>query len=54
MVRHERLGRLQWEVSLPVRLRSRQRGFDGDIYDKLVQNLVLDKSASYMERSREC
>ena len=46
MVRHDWLGRVQWELSRPGRLRSRQRGFDGDMYDKLVQRLDLGESAS--------
>ena len=54
MARHDRLGRVRWELSRPGRLRSRQRGFDGDMYDKLVQRLVLRKSAFFMGRSRGC
>ena len=45
MVRHDRLEKVQWELFRPGRLRSRQRGFDGDMYDKLVQRLGLGKSA---------
>ena len=45
MSRHGLSGRVQWEPSRPGRLRSRQRGFDGDMYDKLVQRLDLGKSA---------
>ena len=45
MVRHDRLGRVQWGLSRPGRLRSRQRGFDGDMYDKLMRGLVLGTSA---------
>ena len=45
MMKHDRLGRVQWELSRPGRLRLRQRGFERDMYDKLVQRLVLGKSA---------
>ena len=45
MVRHDLLGRVQGELSGTGRLRSRQRGFDGDMYDKSVHRLDLGKSA---------